>query len=438
MLKKFIGYIMQSVAGMIGISIYVLADTFFISVQSGTDGLAVLNLILPVYGVMYAIGAMIGIGSATRYRLNRAKGEASDRYFGQSLEWNLLFSVPFMLCGLLAAKPLMELIGADERLTALGIPYLRIVLSGAPFFMCNYTFTAFARNDHAPAVAMWASIAGSMFNIVFDYVLMFPMGMGFAGAALATALSPVVTMAVCSVHFRSRRSQVTVRFTKLSASGLVSCCKLGISAFVGEISSAVITIVFNMLILGLAGNVGVAAYGVAANISMVGMCIFNGLAQGTQPMISDCYGKGQQDMVKKLLTGALAICGALELLMVAAIWLWTDGMVGIFNTEQDLKLLAYAHTGLRLYGLGFLAAGINILLAAYFSAVDHARPAIVGSVLRGAVAITICAIVLSRIFGLNGVWLSFLCSEVITLAVIGVLAKLEKQKVPEKRNGITE
>ena len=304
--------------------------------------------------------------------------------------------------------------------------------------MCNYTFTAFARNDHAPAVAMWASIAGSMFNIVFDYVLMFPMGMGFAGAALATALSPVVTMAVCAVHFRSRRSQVTVRFTKLSASGLVSCCKLGISAFVGEISSAVITIVFNMLILGLAGNVGVAAYGVAANISMVGMCIFNGLAQGTQPMISDCYGKGQQDMVKKLLTWALAICGALELLMVAVIWLWTDGMVGIFNTEQDLKLLAYAHTGLRLYGLGFLAAGINILLAAYFSAVDHARPAIVGSVLRGAVAITICAIVLSRIFGLNGVWLSFLCSEVITLAVIGVLAKLEKQKVPEKRNGITE
>ena len=429
---------MQSVAGMIGISIYVLADTFFISVQSGTDGLAVLNLILPVYGVMYAIGAMIGIGSATRYRLNRAKGEASDRYFGQSLEWSLLFSVPFMLCGLLAAKPLMELLGADERLTALGIPYLRIVLSGAPFFMCNYTFTAFARNDHAPAVAMWASIAGSMFNIVFDYVLMFPMGMGFAGAALATALSPVVTMAVCAVHFRSWRSQVTVRFTKLSVSGLVSCCKLGISAFVGEISSAVITIVFNMLILGLAGNVGVAAYGVAANISMVGMCIFNGLAQGTQPMISDCYGKGQQDMVKKLLTWALAICGALEFLMVAVIWLWTDGMVGIFNTEQDLKLLAYAHTGLRLYGLGFLAAGINILLAAYFSAVDHARPAIVGSVLRGAVAITICAIVLSRIFGLNGVWLSFLCSEVITLAVIGVLAKLEKQKVPEKRNGITE
>ena len=425
MLKKFIGYIMQSVAGMIGISVYVLADTFFISVQSGTDGLAVLNLILPVYGVIYAIGAMIGIGSATRYRLSRARGEASDRYFGQSLEWSFLCSLPFILCGLLAVKPLLGLLGADEGLTALGIPYLRIVLFGAPFFMCNYTFTAFARNDHAPAVAMWASIAGSMFNIVFDYVLMFPLGMGFAGAALATALSPVVTMAVCSIHFRSRKCQVAVRFTKPSVSHLVSCCKLGVSAFVGEISSAVITIVFNMLILGLAGNVGVAAYGVAANISLVGMCIFNGLAQGTQPMISDCYGKGQRDMVKKLLTWALVICGVLELLMVAGIWLWTDEMVGIFNTEQDLQLLAYAHTGLRLYGLGFLAAGINILLAAYFSAVDHARPAIVGSVLRGAVAITVCAVVLSRIFGLNGVWLSFLCSEVITLAVILVLARME-------------
>lgn len=97
MLKQFFKYIFQSIAGMIGISVYILADTFFISVHSGADGLAVLNLILPVYGVVYAIGAMIGIGSATRFGINRAKGENTDHYFLQSVFWSVLCSVPFII-----------------------------------------------------------------------------------------------------------------------------------------------------------------------------------------------------------------------------------------------------------------------------------------------------------------------------------------------------
>ena len=101
MLKQFFKYIFQSIAGMIGISVYILADTFFISVHSGADGLAVLNLILPVYGVVYAIGAMIGIGSATRFGINRAKGENTDHYFLQSVFWSVLCSVPLSLQGFL-------------------------------------------------------------------------------------------------------------------------------------------------------------------------------------------------------------------------------------------------------------------------------------------------------------------------------------------------
>ena len=77
MLQKFFKYIFQSMAGMLGISVYILADTYFISVYSGADGLAVLNLILPVYGLIYAIGAMIGIGSATRYAIDRSESSIS-------------------------------------------------------------------------------------------------------------------------------------------------------------------------------------------------------------------------------------------------------------------------------------------------------------------------------------------------------------------------
>ena len=422
MLQKFLKYVLQSVAGMIGISIYILADTYFISVYSGADGLAVLNLILPVYGLMFAIGSMIGIGSATRYRISRARGETADFYFMQAVIWTLFVSVPFMIVGITAPDKLLGLLGADTGLVRLGRNYLRIVLIAAPFFMLQYTFTAFARNDNAPSTAMMASIAGSMFNILFDYIFMFPMKMGFPGAALATAMSPVITMAVCSTHYFSKKNQVPFRIGKLSLRQITSCCQLGISAFVGEISSAVITIVFNMLVLGIAGNIGIAAYGVVANLSAVAMSIFNGMAQGVQPLISESYGKGEGELVRKLLRWGICTCLLLEIIVVGSVFGMTDMLIGIFNSEENRQLISYAHPGLRLYFLGFLIAGINILLVAYFSAVDDALPAIIGSLMRGAVAIIICAVVLAHFFGMNGVWISFLASEVITFCTILIIS----------------
>lgn len=411
-----------------GQSVYILADTFFISVSSGANGLAVLNLILPVFGIMFAIGSMIGIGSATRYGIRRAKGEEADHYFTQSISWAVLFSIPFMLIGIFFPDKFLALLGADAELIALGKTYLRIVLVFAPFFMCNYSVTAFARNDYATSTVMAGSLAGSVFNIVFDYIFIFPAGLGFSGAALATAFCPCVTMLVCSTHYFSKKCNIGFKWKKLSVRHLISCCQLGVSAFVGEISSAVITFIFNMLILGLTGSTGVAAYGVVANLSLVGMAIMNGMAQGAQPLISESFGKGAADDVKKLLRWALTCAAAIEIVMVALVWIFTDPFIAVFNSENNQLLLEYAHTGLRLYFLGFLFAGINIMLVAYFSATANPRPAIIGSLLRGAIAIGICAIVLSRILGMNGVWLSFLASEMITFAVIPILSKYKESR----------
>ena len=413
MLKRFTKYVTQSVAGMIGISIYVLADTFFISVYSGADGLAVLNLILPVYGLIYAIGSMIGIGSATRYAINRAKGENTDYYFIQSITWSILIAIPFMLIGIFCPDKALGLLGADAGLTALGKNYLRIILIATPFFMSNYTFTAFARNDGAPSTAMIGSISGSMFNIVFDYVFMFPVKLGLPGAALATALCPLVTMSICSTHYLSKKNKVGFKWTTPSLKHLISCCQLGISAFVGEMSS----------------GVRVAAYGVVANLSIVAVAIFNGLAQGAQPLISESYGKGASEQVRKLLKWSLGVCLAVEVLIELIVWTATDPLINIFNSENNAQLLNYAHIGMRLYFLGFLIAGINVVLVAYFSAVDEPKIAIVGSLLRGIVAIVICAIVLAKLFGLNGVWTSLLASEGITfLTILSLAYKDRKQK----------
>lgn len=429
MRKRFSKYMLQSVAGMIGISIYVLADTFFISVYAGADGLAVLNLILPVYGLIYAIGCLIGIGSATRYSITKARGDKADFYFLQAIAWSVLISIPFVLTGILAPDKLMHLLGADAGLTQLGYNYIRIILIASPFFISNYSFTAFARNDNAPMTAMLGSIAGSMFNIIFDYVFMFPMHLGLPGAALATAFCPIVTMSVCCTHYFSKRNHVPFHWRRLSLKRFIPCCQLGISAFVGEFSNGIIAIVFNMLLLHIAGNIGVAAYGIIANLSVVAMSIFNGLAQGAQPLISESYGKGDSAQVKQLARWSICTCMAVELAVVICIWVFTDPLIAIFNSENNMQFLQYAHTGLRLYFLGFLFAGINIMLVAYFSAVDNICPAVVGSILRGAVAIVLCALIFSMLFGINGVWTSFLGSEIITFVVVTLLSRKKEARL---------
>ena len=157
------------------------------------------------------------------------------------------------------------------------------------------------------------------------------------------------------------------------------------------------------------------------------MSIFNGLAQGAQPLISKNYGKGNLKNVKSLLKWSLISCLILEIIIVFISWGFTDNLIGIFNSENNLELLKYAHTGLRIYFLGFLFAGINIMLVAYFSATDNALPAITGSLMRGIFAIVFCAVILSKILGINGVWGSFLGSEVLTFPAVMILSRINTE-----------
>ncbi len=431
--SRFLHYVFQNVAAMIGVSVYILADTFFISLYGGANGIAFLNLVLPVYGLIFAIGAMIGVGSATRFTIKRAAGQDSSFYFLQSVFWSLLASVPFILLGIFSPDSVLHLMGADQVLTELGRTYTRIFLMFAPFFMVNYTFTAFARNDHAPTVAMIGSISGSLFNIVFDYVLMFVLDLGLAGAALATAFSPVVTMLVCSAHFLGKHNGIGFQWVMPKFRFLRKSCGLGVSAFVGELSSAVTTVVFNMLILHFAGNIGVAAYGIIANVSLVAMAIMNGIAQGTQPLLSESFGKNDRKQLDVLLKHGMIAMMVAEALIVGVIWLGTDGLIAVFNTENSLALHDYAFSGLRLYFLGFLIVGINVMLITYFAATNRPVQTLIGSLLRGVIAISLCALVLSMLFGMTGIWCSLLASEIVTLVVLSVLYK--KQKTGRIVNG---
>ena len=422
--KQFFKYVSQNIFGLLGTSCYILADTYFIAQAAGTDGVTLLNLCLPIYNLIFAFGSMIGLGAATRYAILRAQGDArAQSYFSNAIFSVCILAVPFMLVGIFRPDGLLRLMGGDADIVALGMNYARIFLMFTPFFMCNYVVASLVRNDGDPSLAMVATLSGSLFNVVFDYIFIFPMGLGLPGAALATAISPILSIAVCSAHFIKKSNTITFVRKAPSVRLLAQSCQLGISGFVGELSSGVTTTVFNFLLLRLAGNVAVAAYGVVANFALVATAIFNGVAQGAQPLVSQCYGKNEMAGARKLLLLGCGTALGLAALLYGVVFGYTDALTALFNSENSALMAAFAHSGMRIYFVGYFFAGCNIVAAGYLGAVNRPAEASITSLCRGMVAIVVCSLVLSALFGMNGVWAAFPVSEAITLALTVFLLK---------------
>ena len=429
--KRLRGYLIPNVLATMGTSCYVLVDTFFISVSAGANGITALNLALPLFGIIYGIGAMIGVGSATRYALDKALGrpDAND-YFTNAMCFTLLVGMVFVAAGALFPQYILGWMGADNTIMELGLPYVRIILCFAPLFMLNYTLTAFVRNDGSPNIAMAATVTSGLFNIVFDYILMFPMGLGLTGAALATGFSPVVSALICLFHFLSPRSTLRALRLRPSVGRLIRSCQLGVSAFVGEVSGGITTMVFNFILLDLGGNTAVAAYGVIANIAFVGIALFNGIAQGLQPMASEVHGRQDAEGEKRIYRHCLQISLGLAAVLVGCILLGADGLTALFNSEGSQQLTDYARVGMRLYFLGFLVAAVNVVRAGFYSATGRGFAASVISLSRGVVSIVLFAFLLSRALGILGVWLAFLACEVFTLLLSLALPKGTSHRAP--------
>ena len=426
--RTFFSYVFPNILGMIGLSVYILADTFFISVAEGANGLTALNLVLPVYSIIFAIGNMIAVGSATRFRIYKAQenGEA-DHYFTNAVIFCLIFSIPFLLIGLFFSQGIVTLLGADAEILPLAAPYTRIFMLFTPFFMWNYIATAFVRNDNAPKIAMAATLVSSLFNIVMDYVLMFPLHMGMRGAALATAISPIVGIMICMIHILSKKSAIRFMKTRPSFVRLFRSCQLGVSAMIGELAQGVTTLSFNFLILSITGNVGVAAYGVIANIAFVGNAIFNGLSQGSQPLFSYYYGKKRTGDVSRLLRLTIITGLVLAVVVILVTNLWADPLVAIFNSERNPAMAYLAAVGMHLYFIGYLFAAVNIVACGYLGATEAATWSFVTSLSRGLVAILIFAFILSKLFAMTGIWLAFPAAEAVTL-ILSVIAMIHWRK----------
>lgn len=428
-LQEFGKYVSQSVLSQLGVSCYILADTYFISKGVGADGLTALNLAIPVFSVMNGCGFMLGIGSGTKYGIMKGTGneKRGDVLFTSSLCVVTVLAVIFMLIGLLASDPITVLVGANAEVYDMTRTYLQVILLFSPMFMINNLLGAMIRNDGNTSLAMTAMLSGCLFNIVFDYIFVFPMGLGLFGAVLATAVAPIISILILLQHFVKKKNQFRLIRVRPEVRLVASAAGLGVPSLVTEVSSGLVIAVFNLLILGLAGNVGVAAYGVVANISIVVIAIYNGIAQGVQPLLSREYGRSQEKNVHRFLGWAMMLTVILAMVIYVGIYWNADVIAMIFNSGRDMDLQRIAVEGLKIYFTACPFVGANILFAIYFAATDQAAPAQMISLLRGLIVIIPLAFIMANVAGLTGVWMTFPLTELVVCVVACGLYKKMKR-----------
>lgn len=434
-LKKFAKYVSLNILGMIGLSCYILADTFFISKALGANGLAALNFSISIYCIIQGLGLMIGIGGATRYTILRSKNRDKEakKVFSNALTIGLIVSFILAIIGLIFSRKLSQILGADTDTINMSNVYLKTILCFSPFFISNNILLAFIRNDGDPRLSMAGMIVGSLSNIILDYIFIFPLSMGMFGAAFATCLAPIISIGVLSIHFIKRRNNFKLKLIKPNLEIVSKIINLGMSSFITEVSSGVVLMVFNLIILNISGNIGVAAYGIVANISLVIIAIFTGIAQGMQPLVSEGYGKKNEELMNGVLKYSIILSIFISIVIYIVANIFSKEIVAIFNSENIEELTTLAINGIKIYFVGFIFVGINIISAAFLSGTSNVKPAFMISMLRGFILLIPIAYILANIYNMNGVWISFVVAELLTF-IVSVWKLYDDKKVMNNKD----
>lgn len=416
LLKQFFKYVSFNIVAMIAVSCFIIADTIFISMGIGINGLTALNLAIPVFNFVAGFGLLIGIGGSTIFSIAISRGKIQDsrNIFTISFFLCIISSIILFLLGLFQSENIAKLLGANAEVLADTTTYLKFTLLFAPAFIFNQFFLCFLKNIGRPSVTMLAMIVSSFSNILLDYIFIFQFNWGMFGAVFATGLSPIIGIVIqLPFIIKEKKSLRLVRIVN-APSTIQKILKLGSSSFIIEISSGIVLIAFNYMILKISDNMGVAAYGIIANLFIMNMYIFNGIAQGSQPLFSRYYGLGNLDHARLVRKYALRLSIIISLITYLIYSIFHMQIIYIFHQEMLPELVEIAALGMCLYFLALPFTGYNVICAMFCSSTTRAMSSFIISILRGFILTLPILFILSSSFGLVGVWLTLFVSEALT------------------------
>ena len=416
--SSYFKYLVPTIIGMVAHCCYCLADVFFVGLSEGADGLAALNVALPIFTAYSTFSIMLGVGAATTISISIGEKNSGrvNQLFTLSVAGVTLIGACFSVFGTIFIGQVPYLLGATPLIAGSVSAYLWPINLFAFVYMLSSALSVIVRNDGNPKLVMIAGTAGNLTNILLDYVFVLIFKMGIFGAGLATIIGPFVTLSILSLHFILKQNHMWFCKKFFSLSLLWRMIKNGVGSGVLELSAGLIILMFNMALLRVSGENAVAVFAIISNIAYVGKGIFNGMAQAAQPVISYNYGAKRFRYVVQVNRYAMLTAGLFGVACYAVLALFPGPILSLF-VGGDTVLLSIGVPAVMLYFLSFPFTGLNTILMYYFQSTEKAVHTIVIAVLRGVVLIAAALAILPWLFGLNGVWLSLAAAEAAVFAV---------------------
>ncbi|WP_294552193.1 MATE family efflux transporter [uncultured Pseudoflavonifractor sp.] len=411
-------FALPSVVMMIFTSLYSIVDGMFVSRFVGEDALAALNIVFPVMSLTMAAGVMLATGGSAIVARRMGSGEEQSALEGFSLLTAVGAAVGavFSVLGLAAVEPICRLLGGEGALMAYCVPYLRIIMLFGPMSILQLMFQSFFVTAGRPGLGLGLTVAAGVANMVLDYVFIVPVGMGVAGAALATVVGYCIP-AVAGLAFFALRRQ-GLRFTRPKWDGrmLAGACFNGSSEMVSNLSSAVVTLLFNLTMLELLGPPGVSAITIVLYAQFLLTALYIGFSIGVAPVFSFNYGADNRKRLRSLFRSCLIfIAGSSVVLLLVALFI-ADGVVTVFSPRGS-EVYDLAVHGFRLFAPMILFTGLNIFASALFTALSNGPVSALLSFLRTFGFLTAGLLLLPRLLGVDGVWLAVPVAELLSFGV---------------------
>ena len=428
--KKLIRFTFPTIVMMIFTSLYGVVDGIFVSNVLGSGPFAAVNLIMPVAMIMGSVGFMAGTGGSALVSktLGEGKRKKANEDFSSLIYFLILAGVAMTVSGLVFLRKIAWLTGARGEILEDCVVYGRIlVLALIPFLLQN-AFQSFLVVAERPKMGLLISIAAGMTNMALDFLFIYILRGGIAGAAAATALSQVVGGVIPLVYFiRKNNSPLRLVWTKPDFMAIARSCGNGSSEMLTNLSISLVNILYNKQLMKLAGADGVVAYGIIMYVSFIFSGTYIGYSTGCGPVISYHYGAGSWQELKSLYKKSLILLLAAALFMTGIAEALSGLMAGVF-VSYDKQLLAMTTNAIRLYSLSYLLSGFNIFGSAFFTALNNGMVSAAISFFRTLFFQVVMILALPLVMGLNGIWLSMTAAEIPALAVTVVCLYKNRKK----------
>ncbi len=412
--------------GMLSMSAVTVADGIFVGQGVGSDGIAAVNICIPMLMLFTGVGLMAGVGSSVVASIHLSKGKvkAARLNVTQALLFVTIATLVPSVLILIFPRQTAYLLGSSDHLLPMVTDYLLWFVPSLVFQMWIAVSLFVIRLDGAPELAMWCSVISALVNVVLDWLFIFPLGWGVMGAAFATAISITVggLIAIFYLLFFARHLRLypvkrSRKSLRLSLRNIGYQCRIGFSSLLGEATLAMLMFTGNQVFMHYLGDDGVGAFGIACYYAPFVFMVGNAIAQSAQPIISYNFGMGNVGRV--VLAGKISLVTAVVCgLIVMCVFIFYPHVLVGFFLNSDNAAARIAMEGFPYFAMGFICFIVNLASIGYYQSLERVKPATLFALLRGFVFLVLSFIFLPEWMGIVGIWLSMPLSEALTTVII--------------------